>query len=542
MESSSGEIEKGSKSSKSSSKSRSRKSSSSESPHISQEYIEKIPSEKLDEAWDQNARTTEDAEMPEEKEKEKSDERPVDEASTPEFGMEKESESDKESFKEKESEEKESDKEKNEDNEEVGSPLRIEDFGSLEEKKDLGDENDMRSEDKEESKGHEMGLEGKYEEKDENEIVEPHIQEKDQLSLENGIDKSHTNIAETPEAEITTAPYENEENFPSTSNQDIQKENGNSRISDDLNYEAEIQEEMKCEPLPSSEIPKFSYEDDEDFCEEPLKPPEPTAYASRIDAFLEKMRLRISSPKKNANQAISSKVYQHLSPAVIDKYKSLNEVVQKIGVKQIHQLKYSKNLPKVSEDIALCYLFLFDIPVPKNRYWERFVSFLAQPGTVIQKFRQISRVLESNLIDPQCYAKISDILGKVPKNDLKLYHTFYELDLLVCLLKEVLEIVEIPELFSPTKKDFQIPTSRKKKVSESMDVTGMNSIDIIKSFDSGLLKHAISAEEKEVLSLKGQLLKKQWDEKRFLKQESFKEHKRDEQREIEIQKNTVSST
>ena len=102
-------------------------------------------------------------------------------------------------------------------------------------------------------------------------------------------------------------------------------------------------------------------------CEEPLPPPQPYKAPTRIETFLEELRVKINNPKKMKNNA-SSKLLQHFQVEEKEKFGKLNEAIMRIGAKQISLIKYYKDLPKVAEDIGLCYLLLFNIPVPKSHY------------------------------------------------------------------------------------------------------------------------------------------------------------------------------
>ena len=210
-----------------------------------------------------------------------------------------------------------------------------------------------------------------------------------------------------------------------------------------------------------------------------------------------------------------------------------------IGAKQISQIKYYKNIPKVAEDIAYCYLILFNESIPKTHYWEKFIIFLAQPGTVIQKLRQLPVSLENNYFDPLIFAKINDIYSKIPKSDLKVESFYYELKLLIAIIKEILNIVEIPIEESKIVSPVRIPELKKPDISHLEYIMSMPAQDILQSNDSNLLKQAIAEEKKILIRLKGEFQREQYDEIRNLKYENLKEIKRDEVREIEIQKNTV---
>ena len=291
-------------------------------------------------------------------------------------------------------------------------------------------------------------------------------------------------------------------------------------------------------PVEQAEVVMAVGEDEE--CEEPLPPPQPYQSSSKLDEFLKIVRSKISSPKKTLKKTVSSKVFQHFTSEVNDRYKSLNNAILKIGAKQISLIKYYRDLPPVAEDIALCFLLLFEVPVPKTHYWEKFAVFIAQPGVIIQKFRVLPMVLENNYLSPQLLSKIHEIFSRIPKNDLKVKGYFYELQLLIWILKEFLDLVEpIPEepkVFMPP----HIPKTRRNTEAQSVDVSSIPVHEILNSTDHQLLRTAVSQEKKLLVNLKSEATKMQWEENRFLKSEHLKESKREDEREIEIQKNTVS--
>lgn len=273
--------------------------------------------------------------------------------------------------------------------------------------------------------------------------------------------------------------------------------------------------------------------------EEPLPQPEPYQSSSKFEDFLSNLRKRVKSPKKDLKKTVSSKVFSHFHTEIIDKYQTLSQTTTKIGAKQISQIKYYKNLPKVAEEIALCYLYLFEITPPKSHYWEKFVIFLAQPGIVIQKLRNLPIVLENEQLDSGVFWKISEVFGKIPKNEQKVSDFYYELQILIEIIKEVLKLVEIvPE---PQKKPLvaHIPKSRKTNSSEIPDISSIVPSEILKKTDNHLIKAVLLQEKKGLIELKSQAQRLQWDEKRFLKSEFKSEEKREQGRELEIQKNTV---
>jgi hypothetical protein len=273
-------------------------------------------------------------------------------------------------------------------------------------------------------------------------------------------------------------------------------------------------------------------------CEQPLPVPQPVVSPKRFDLFLETLRLRISSPKSKQKNTTRSKLYSFLESKPPERFKELTQFVEKIEVKQIAQLKYYKDLPTIAEPIALCYLHLFSMPIPKNRYWSSFLAFLAQPGLVIQRFRQLPEVLDSKSFDLTALGKVKEILEKIPKAELKLGRNLTELQMLIDLLRKILQIVVVPELPQKSRSMAHIPQSRLMKTA-IVNFEEMEDGALSRCTDDNTLKAAIDQEHKTVKILNGKLSKEIWNEKRFLRKENEKELQRDEVRELEIQKNTV---
>lgn len=272
-------------------------------------------------------------------------------------------------------------------------------------------------------------------------------------------------------------------------------------------------------------------------CEEPLPAPQPYKPYSRIEEFLETLKHKINSPKK-LKKNVSSKVFEHLKPQ--DRYLGLNQKIIKIGAKQILQIKYYRDLPKVANDIAICYIMLFDAPVPKAHAWEAFMVLIAQPGLVIQKLRLLPSYVDE--VDIDCYKlyRINEIFSKIPSAELKLEPCYYELQLLISILIEFLKLVHIPSNIPKNSSVAHIPTSKKPELNKTSDVINMPVDEILSSQDKLILKQAVSQEKKILLGLNSEISRAQWNEKRNLKVQELKELKEEEEREIELKKNTVN--
>lgn len=272
----------------------------------------------------------------------------------------------------------------------------------------------------------------------------------------------------------------------------------------------------------------------------PLPLPQPLPYPSsppsKFSKFMEEVKERVSSPKKTPNSKARSKIFDHLNQSIPDSYESLFESTHKITAKHISQLRYYKELPKTSENIALCFLLLLDLPVPKSHYWEQFVLFLTRPGMFLQLLRHLPFYLETGCC-PKNLAKVAQVFNKIPAKELKLDPKFFELQLLLNVLKETLASIKIPEIPEQVSRKIKIPLSTKAKTSKVSEF--LNETDVLKSYDAGVLQSAVETEAKQLRVLKGKLSKEEWNEKRWQKNEEKMEQLRDNEREIDILRNTV---
>ena len=275
-----------------------------------------------------------------------------------------------------------------------------------------------------------------------------------------------------------------------------------------------------------------------DLSEEPLPAPRPSQPPTLFFSFQEEVKTRLSSPKKSPKNQVQSKVFSqgNGSYEIPSNYQSLVEASFKLGAKQISTLRYYKDLPVVSEKIALCYLLLFDLHVPKSHYWEQFALNLSRPGVFIQLLRHLPFYLESQC-EIESLSKIKHIFNSISKSELKLESRYFELQLLLNLMKEVVSCIKIPDYTPKPINKVKIPQSTKNKSSKKLEF--FSEEEVLRSHDAELLKEAVESQAKQVRILNGKLIKQQWDEKRYLKEEREREDQRNAERELGIMRNTV---
>lgn len=269
----------------------------------------------------------------------------------------------------------------------------------------------------------------------------------------------------------------------------------------------------------------------------PITIPCPLSPSSKLNTFIQQVENRLSTPKNQKIVQPRSKIFDHQNHSIPDNYKNLIESTHKITARHISQLRYYKETPKISESIALCFLLLIDLPIPKSHYWEQFVLFLARPGMFLQLLRHLPIYLELGC-NQEALSKILKIYSKIPKKELNLDPRFFELQLLLNILQETLAAVEIPEIPETPSRKVKVPSSAKARTLKSQDF--FNEKEVLNSYDTRVLEGAIEREEKQLRVLKGKLSKEEWNEKRWLKHEEKMEIQRETEREIDIQKNTVS--
>lgn len=275
-----------------------------------------------------------------------------------------------------------------------------------------------------------------------------------------------------------------------------------------------------------------------DLSELPIPSPQPSQAPTLFSTFQEEVKTRLSSPKKSPKSQVKSRVFSqsHQSYEIPANYQSLVEASFKLGAKQISTLRYYKDLPVVSEKIALCYLLLFGLQIPKSHYWEQFALNLSRPGMFIQLLRHLPFYLESQC-EIESLSRIKHIFNSINKPDLKLESRYFELQLLLNLMKEVVSCIKIPDYAPKPVNKVRIPQSTKNKTSKKLEF--FSEEEVLRSYDAELLKEAVEAQAKQVRILNGKLMKQQWDEKRYLKEEREREEQRDNEREIDIMRNTV---
>jgi hypothetical protein len=274
-----------------------------------------------------------------------------------------------------------------------------------------------------------------------------------------------------------------------------------------------------------------------DNLEKPLAGHQGSQPSSLLSNFIEEVKIRMSHPKKSPKPEIKSKVFESPSVEIPQNYHSLVQSALKINAKQISSLRYYKNLPSISEEIALCYLILLDLQIPKSHYWEHFALSLSRPGMFIQLLRHLPFYLESEC-DIDSLSKVQHVFQSIPKTSLKLESRFFEFQLLVNLMREIVSCIKIPEYTPKPVKKVKIPTSTKNKTAKKAEF--FSEEEVLRSYDAGLLREVVEEQSKQVRILKGQLLKQQWEETRYLKEEKGREEQREMEREIDIKRNTVS--